>query len=206
VNLTLLAVPTATIGPDFEALGNQYNHFVLANEIDDALFVTEDASLVTVFAGGNDVEVVMSALGGGAGASNQTAYIDSQIAAFGTDYSTLLADVHSRAGSPRIVVMNLPNFAGIPMHANDPLINREALQRLSVGMTTSVINKLTSQGVLVVDLMCNSQFYDPSIYSSDGFHPNDTGYALMSSLIVQAVNSTSYPNPPASCSQMTLVP
>ena len=208
VNLTLLAVPTSTIGPDFQNLGNQYGHTVLANLLDESLFVTKDATVVTVFAGGNDVEVVMGALGGGAGGATQaaqTAYIDSQIQAFGADYSTLLNNIRARAGSPRIIVMNLPNFAGIPLHSGDPLLNKQALQRLSVGMTTNVINKLTSQGVFVVDLMCDPRFYDASNYSSDGFHPNDAGYAIMSSLIVQAINSSSYPNPATSCARMALV-
>jgi lysophospholipase L1-like esterase len=204
VNLTLLAIPTSTIGPDFQQLGNQYGHFVLANEIDEALFVTKDATTVTVFAGGNDAEVVMSALGQGAGASNQTAYIDSQIQAFAADYNTLLANVRARSASARIVVINLPNFAGIPMHAADPLPNRQALQRLSVGMTAA-INKLTAQGAIVVDLMCDSRFYLTSTYSSDGFHPNDSGYAILSSLVVQAINSASYPAPAAACPQMSLV-
>ena len=97
VNLTLLAVPTSTIGADFQQLGNQYGHLVLANEIDESLFVTKEATTVTVFAGGNDIEVVMSALGGGAGASNQAAYIDSQIQAFAADYNTLLANVRGRS-------------------------------------------------------------------------------------------------------------
>lgn len=205
VNLTLLAVPTSTIGADFQQLGNQYGHLVLANEIDESLFVTKEATTVTVFAGGNDIEVVMSALGGGAGASNQAAYIDGQIQAFAADYNTLLANVRGRSSSAHVVVINLPNFAGIPMHAGDPLLNRQALQRLSVGMTTA-INKLTAQGAIVVDLMCDPRFYLASTYSSDGFHPNDSGYALLSSLVVQAITSASYPAPAAACAQMSLVP
>jgi lysophospholipase L1-like esterase len=205
VNLTLLAVPTSTIGPDFQSLGNQNGHHVVANRVAQSLFVTKAATVVTVLAGGNDVEVVMGALGGGAGAGNQTAYIDSQIQAFSADYDTLLANARARSANARVVVMNLPNFAGIPLHSGDPLVNRQAVQRLSVGMT-NVINKLTSQNVLVVDLMCDSRFYLASTYSSDGFHPNDSGYALMSSLIVAAINSTSYPGPATSCSQMAIVP
>jgi lysophospholipase L1-like esterase len=205
VNLTLLGIPTATIGADFQSLGNQYGHTVLCNLIDClAPFVTRDATVVTIFAGGNDVEVVLGALGGGAGASNQSAYIDSQVQAFKSDYNTLIAAVRARSAGARIVAINLPNFAGIPMHSGDPLLNRQGFQRASVGMTT-VINALTSQNVLVVDLMCNPAFYQGSTYSSDGFHPSDAGYALLSNLVVQAINSSAFPNPAASCSQMNIV-
>ena len=208
VNVTLLAVPTSTIGADFQSLGNQFGHLVLANEIDETFFVTTDATLVTIFAGGNDVEVVMAALGGGAGGSTQagqSAYIDARIADFASDYNTLLANVRVRAPGARVIVMNLPNFAGIPLHSGDPLLNRQAVQRLSLGMTRE-INKLTAKNVTVIDLMCDPRFYVASNFSSDGFHPNDSGYQNMSSLIVQAVNASSFPAPAASCSQMSIVP
>ena len=46
-----------------------------------------------------------------------------------------------------------------------------------------------------------------STYSSDGFHPNDTGYGYLASGMLQAINSpSSYPAPRSSCSQMLLVP
>jgi lysophospholipase L1-like esterase len=209
VNLTPLGVPTATISRDFALLGDAYGHEIFrdVNLVDEASFVTKDATLVTVFAGGNDVEVVMSALGGGAGGATlmtQTAFIDKEIAAFASDYATLLAAARGRAPKARVVVMNLPNFAGIPLHAGDPLLNRQALQRLSVGMTKE-INKLTSDGVIVIDLMCDPRFYQPANFSSDGFHPNDAGYAIMSGLIVQAATSSSTAAPLASCAQMTMV-
>jgi lysophospholipase L1-like esterase len=68
-----------------------------------------------------------------------------------------------------------------------------------------VINSLPSQGVLVVDLLCNNQFSSPSMFSSDGFHPNDAGYAALADLFMAAITSTSYPAPSTSCPQMTLV-
>ena len=205
VNLNLLAFPTATIGPDFQALGYQYNHLVLANLLAYAPFVMSNATAVTIFTGGNDVEVIMAALGGGAGASNQAAFIDSQIQAFSTDYKSLLAIVRAQAPSVRIIAINLPNFAGIPLYSGSPLSTRQAVQRASVGMTTSVINGLTSQNVTVIDLMCDPRFYQAANFSSDNFHPNDAGYAMLAALVVQAITSSSYPAPSPSCSQMTLV-
>ncbi len=100
--------------------------------------------------------------------------------------------------------MNLPNIAGMPFRARSPQPERQAAQRASVGMTTTVINTLPN--VTVVDLMCDSRMYQPSIYFSDGFHPNDSGYAIIADEIVKALTLSSYPAPKTSCAQMTLVP
>ena len=100
----------------------------------------------------------------------------------------------------------LPNLAALPFLAGASLDQRQAAQHASVAFTTTVINPLTSQGVVVVDLMCDSRLYDPSIYSADGFHPNDSGYAILAADVVKATTSASYPAPAASCSQMTVVP
>jgi hypothetical protein len=63
---------------------------------------------------------------------------------------------------------------------------------------------LSSQGVTVVDLMCDARSYLPSNYSAD-FHPNDAGYAFISSELVNAMTSPSYPSPQSSCPQMSTV-
>ena len=57
----------------------------------------------------------------------------------------------------------------------------------------------------VIDLMCDSRAYQAVNYFSDGFHPNDTGYAFIAAEVVRAV-TTAYPAPRASCSQMSVVP
>jgi lysophospholipase L1-like esterase len=54
--------------------------------------------------------------------------------------------------------------------------------------------------------MCDSRSYQPSIYYSDGFHPNDAGYAFIASEVVRAITSSNYPSPQASCAAMTIVP
>jgi lysophospholipase L1-like esterase len=79
---------------------------------------------------------------------------------------------------------------------------RQAAQLLSVGMTTAAINPLTTQNVLVVDMMCDARSYQASTYSSDGFHPSDTGYAWIAGEVVAAA-TTSYKPPQASCAQMS---
>ena len=81
---------------------------------------------------------------------------------------------------------------------------RLAAQTLSVGMTRTVFNPVTSSGVLVIDLMCDARAYQASTYSSDGFHPNDVGYAWIAAEVV-AATTTTYKAPASTCPQMTMV-
>lgn len=206
VNLTNLGIGTATLGRDFQDLGNQNGHFVLANFIEsEAPVANANTTLFTIFAGGNDVNVVTSAMGRGAGASDQLGYINAQIKAFGVDYATLLNLLRARASAARIVVLNLPNMGAMPFLAGASAQQRQAAQLLSVGMTTTVINPLTAQGVLVIDMMCDPRSYQPATYSSDGFHPSDVGYAWMAAEVISAA-TTNYKSPQGSCGQMSLIP
>ena len=207
VSLRDLGLVTAVIGPDFQALAAQYNHSAFANFIDGEMpFVDPKSTVVTIFAGGNEVNTITAALGGGAGASDQTGYIDSEVKAFGSDYTTLLAGIRGVAGNPRIIALNVPNLAGLPLLAGATTDQKRAAQHAAVAMTTTVVNALTSQGVVIIDLMCDARSYLASNYSSDGFHPNDSGYAFIAAEVVKAITSSSYPAPQASCAPMTLVP
>lgn len=200
-----LGLPTTVIGQNFQTLGQQYNHTVIGNFIDQELpFVRSDTTLVTIFAGGNEVNVITAALGGGAGASDQAGFIDTQVRAFAADYTTLMNGITSRAAA-RIIVLNVPNMAGLPMFSGVSLSQKQAAQRASVGMTTTVVNRLAAQSVAVVDLMCDARSYLASNYSPDGFHPNDAGYAYIASEIVNAATSSSYPAPRSTCAQMALI-
>jgi len=207
VTLLNLGIPTAVISRAFQTLGQQYNRIIAGNFIDqEMMFVQPNATLVTIFAGINEVNVVTAALGGGAGGSDPNGYMDAQVRAFGADYTTLLAGIRTRAGSPRIVVLNVPNPAGLPYLAGTSLAQRQAGQRIAVAMTRTVVNPLLSSSIVVVDLMCDSRSYIASNYSSDGLHPNDAGYAYIASEVVKAITVTSYPAPQNSCSAMTIVP
>jgi lysophospholipase L1-like esterase len=206
VNQTNLGIPASVISRRVQDLGAQYGHQTVGNFLEQqAPFVFEGTTLVTIFAGANDVNTITSALGGGAGGADQTAFINSQIQAFAQEFAMLLRMVREKAPSVRIVVLNLPNMAGMPFLVNAPLQHRRAAQMLSVGMTTTAMNPSTASGVTVIDLMCDSRAYQASTYSSDGFHPGDTGYAWMAAEVVAAA-TTSYRAPTSSCSQMMLVP
>lgn len=210
-----LGIPAALIGPGFQALATQYGAGFpqipgydlnkAGNMIDgQAPFVQRDSTLVTIFAGGNDVRTVARALDRGAGGSDPQAFVDQQIANFRNDYRTLVGAITARAPRARIVVANLPNFAGLPYTSGYAASEKLWIQRVSVGFSTQAINPLASQGVFVVDLLCNGQFNSPSVFSSDGFHPNDTGYALLADLYLAAINASSYPPPATNCAQMTI--
>jgi lysophospholipase L1-like esterase len=207
VNLLNLGIASEVIGRDFELLGAQYNRTIVGNFIDQQMpFVQATATVVTIFAGINEVNTVTAALGAGAGGSDANAYMDNQARAFGADYTTLLNGIRARGTSPRIVVLNVPNAAGLPFLAGASVAQRQAAQHIAVAMTTTSVNPLVSSSVLVVDLMCDSRSYLASNYSADGLHPNDAGYAFMAGEVVRAITSASYPAPQTSCAAMTIVP
>ena len=207
VSLTNLGIATAVIGRDFQTLGQQYNHTIAANFIEQEMpFVVAGATLVTIFSGINEINTITSALGGGAGGSDPNGFIDNQVRAYGVDYATLLAGIRTKAPSARIVILNVPNAAGLPYLARVSLTQRQAAQRAAVGMSRTIVNPLVGQNTAVIDLMCDSRSYLASNYSSDGLHPNDAGYAFIAAEVVRAATSTSYPAPQSSCAAMTTVP
>src|SRR3954468_7187849 len=71
LDLLNLGIPTAVIGRDFEALGQQYNRLIAGNFIDQEMpFVQRAATLVTIFAGLNEINTITAALGAGAAGSD----------------------------------------------------------------------------------------------------------------------------------------
>jgi lysophospholipase L1-like esterase len=205
IRLNNLGWPTSTISRRLQNLGAQYGRDIYGNFMEQEVpFVLPDTTLLTIFTGANDVNVITSALGGGAGGSDRTGYLNGQITAFGQDFSTLLQAIRDRASSARIIVLNLPNMGAMPFLARAPRDHRLAAQTLSVGMTRSVFNPLSSSGVMVIDLMCDARAYQASTYSSDGFHPSDQGYGWIAAEVVGAT-TTAYKAPAASCAQMTQV-
>ncbi len=205
VTLMNLGIPAAVIGPGFQAIAKANGRDVPGNFLEQEMpFVPKDSTVVTVFAGGNDVNTIADAVNRGAGGTNPNAYVDAEIQAFAADYLSLVKGIKSRAPNAWIVVANLPNLAGLPYASGYSAAAKQLMQRLSVGFTTQGINTLVSQSVPVVDLMCDARSYDPAIYSADGFHPNDAGYAYIASAFLEAIRTNSYRAPSGSCAQMTL--
>ena len=205
VTLQNLGVPGAVLSSSIQTIANQLNRGAAINFIqDEAPFVRTDSTLVTVFAGGNDANTIGSALKAGYGGSNATAWANQQIQQFGTDMAALVNAIKARAPKARIVILNLPNLAAMPYAAGNTTAEKQILQQIAVGLNAGV-NATASQGAIIVDMMCDGRLYSSSIFSSDGFHPNDAGYALFADLIYAVTPPTALTTTPkASCSFMSL--
>jgi lysophospholipase L1-like esterase len=207
VSLTNFGIPTAVISRGFQSLAVQYGRTVEGNFIDHEMpFVPKDTTVTTIFAGVNEVNTITRALGAGAGGSNPNAYIDDQVRLFGADYATLIDGIRARAGQSRIVILNVPNAGAMPFQAGATLAQKQAAQRAAVGMSRTVVNRLASSSVSIIDTLCDPRSYQPGLFSGDGLHPNDAGYANIAADVVRAITSASHPAPQDSCSSMTLIP
>jgi len=202
VTVTNLSLPGGVLSPDLEALGNTLGRRPPGNLLQRAApFVPRETTLLTVFSGGNDANTIAA---GAAGQGDPIAFIATQVQGFSRDFGQLLDTARGRAPSAQVVVINLPNFAGLPFAQAFSAADRRLLQEASVRLTTQAINPLAGR-VAVVDLMCDARSYVPSNYSSDGFHPSDAGYAFIADLVWAAIqNGNGHPPPPASCAQMRM--
>lgn len=171
----------------------------------EAPFVSTATTHVTIFAGGNDANVIGNAVIAGRGGSDPNAYIDAQVRQWGTDLEDLVARIRSRAPNARIVALNMLNLAGAPYLASRPTSEKSIMQRIAVGISDRV-NALTSKNVLVVDLMCDARLYLPQNYSSDGFHPGDGGYLVFADAAYPALKDGTNNQPNTGCAQRRLFP
>lgn len=204
VTLTSLGIPGAVVGPAVQDLAQRAGRNDIVVTLIDAAMprLRQTANFVTLSAGANDVNVIWSAVQRGLGGGNQTAFIDQQVAMVASEFATLRRGVRENAPGARLVVLNLPNLAGLPYLAGAPLAQKQAVQRASIGVNAALND--TSDYVRVVDLMCDPRSYVATNYSPDGLHPNDAGHANIAASIVAALTSESYPAPRASCPQMML--
>jgi len=202
VSLLNLGIPGAVLGPDIEAIGNGLGRGIPGNFLERELpFVSRDSTLVTIFAGGNDVNTVADAINAGLGGPDPVTYANTLTNGFGRDLNSLVSGIKGRAPNARIIVLNLPNLAALPYMAGRTLTQRQGVQALAVAFSAKA-NALSSQGAVVIDLMCDPRSYIAGNYSSDGFHPNDSGYAFIADLVYAAASTGSAAAPRASCSQM----
>jgi lysophospholipase L1-like esterase len=204
LTLTNLGLPGAVLGPSIEAIGDGLGRDIIGNFLEREMpFVARDSTLVTVFAGANDANTIGAALQAGLGGTNPNGYVATQVQNFGRDMRALLTGIRERTAIARIVIINLPNMAALPYASGLSLTEKRFLQAISVGFSGE-INALTSQGALIIDLMCEASMYQPGVYSGDGFHPNDTGYARLADLVYPAASTGTAAAPRATCSQMSL--
>ena len=170
----------------------------------EAPFVSTSTTHVTIFAGGNDANTIGFAARSRGGA-DVNGFVDAQVRQWGTDLEDLVARIRTRAPNARIVALNLPNLAASPYLAGNPTVEKSLMQRVAVGLSDRV-NALTARNVLVVDLMCDARLYLASNYASDGFHPNDGGYAVFTELALPALRDGTNRAPSTTCAQRTVFP
>jgi lysophospholipase L1-like esterase len=227
VTLNDLGISGAVLGPDILTTVNAYGALGTADEcmqrtagVDayPADFITAELphltgreTLVTVFAGGNDTNGIANAAGCMAAAnppattSQIDAFVTTEIGAFGADLSSLLGSVRAKAPNAKIYVANLPNFALIPVGQEQSVAAQQLLTAISVGIDLQVIDPLAATGTPVIDLLCNPQSYVPANFYTDGFHPNDAGYAAFAAAFDAQITATTPTAPSSTCSYIPTV-
>lgn len=168
-------------------------------------FVPTGATHVTLFVGGNDANIIGSAVTAGLGGGDIRGFVDGHIRQWGNDLVDLVSRIRARAPNARIVAYNLPNLGAAPYLSGRSTQERSIMQRITTGLADQV-NALTSRNVLVVDMMCDSRVVQASSFSADGFHPSDAGYALMADLAYGAMATGNQPAPQGACGPRTLLP
>ena len=224
VTLDDLGISGAVLGPDILATVNAYGPLgssdqCTARSASDAYpadFITAELpqltgteTIVTVFAGGNDTNGIanaaacMSIANPPATQAQVQTFISNEIAAFGSDLQTLLGRVHAKAPNAKIYIANLPNFSLIPVGQAQSAAVQQLLAAISVGIDQSVIDRAPALGVPVVDLLCNPQSYVAADFYTDGFHPNDAGYAAFAAAFETQITAAMPAAPNPSCSYAT---
>lgn len=205
VTLVNLGIPAAVLSPAIETLARKHGSEVTGNFVDRELpFVPRDSTLITISGGANDVNAVADALVQGAGGADVAGFIDAQARAFGADYDRLVRGVKSRAPGAFLIILNVPNLAAMPSAARHPLDQRRVFQSIAVAFSREA-NRQAGSGVVILDLMCDPAIYAPANLASDGFHPNDAGYAHIAAWLTAIVNGGAAAAA-ASCAPMTAVP
>jgi lysophospholipase L1-like esterase len=207
VQLSNRGLPGAVLSPAMLTLARDIGRNDIPGTFLDQVvpFIPSDVTHISIFAGGNDANVIAQNVRAGRGESDIRAFVDDKVRQFGTDLAELVSRLRTRAPSARIVAMNLPNLAAAPYAGSLTPVEKGILARIAVGLTDR-INALSGQSVVVVDLMCEARLYSAANFASDGFHPSDGGYALMAELLFPALKNGTSASPSGNCPQRSLVP
>ena len=157
-------------------------------------FVPPGTTHVTIFAGGNDANIIGSAVSGGPGRARHPRL-----------RRWTGSSVGQRSGRVR------QSRAQPVVHRADRRLQPAEPGRRTVhggthrpGAQHHAAHRHRPHGPdqqpheprrLVVDLMCDPRLPQPASYSSDGFHPSDAGYAIMAELGYAALTSGAAPAP-----------
>jgi lysophospholipase L1-like esterase len=204
-----LSLPGAVLSRAIEDLAREIGRPIdslASNFIErQAPFVPNETTRLTIFAGGNDANVIAQAARAGRGGSDVNGFIDAQVRQWGVDLEDLVNRVRSRAPNTRIVALNLPNLAASPYLSGNSTSEKSLMQRVAVGLSDRV-NALSARGVLIVDLMCDARLYQAQNYASDGFHPGDGGYRIFVELTLPALRDGANAAPNTNCPQRRVFP
>ena len=77
------------------------------------------------------------------------------------------------------------------------------MQAITTGIDQNVIDGVTYFNIRVVDLLCSPASYVASNFYTDGFHPNDAGYAALASAFESQILAGTPVTPASSCSYAT---
>jgi lysophospholipase L1-like esterase len=207
VTLNNRALPGAVLSPAMLTLARDIGRTDIPGTFTDQIvpFIPASTTHITIFAGGNDANVIAQNVRAGRAGADIRGFVDQQVRQWGLDYEDVVRRIRARSPGARIVALNLPNLAVAPYAGGYTVQERSILQRIAVGLTDRV-NALAGQNLLVVDLMCDPRIYDPGNYSSDGFHPSDRGYNVMAELAYPALAQGTAAAPSASCAPRTALP
>jgi lysophospholipase L1-like esterase len=198
-------VPGAVLSPAVLALARDIGRTDIPGTFLEQIapFVPSTTTHISIFAGGNDANVIGQAVRAGRAGSNVTGFVDQHVAQFGVDLVDLVGRLRARSPNARIVAMNLPNLAAAPYVSAASAAEKATLQRIAVGLSDRV-NALAAQGVTIVDLLCETRLYSAANFSADGFHPSDAGYALMAEMLYPALRNGTAPSPSGGCGPRTV--
>lgn len=205
VTFANLSIPGTVLSPGMADLAIALGRSDPGNLMRATGFVSPTTTHVTIFAGGNDANVIGAAVAAGRGGGDVYGYVAAQASQWGRDLADLVQRVKARAPRATIVAFNLPNLGAAPYMAGQSDQDRSTMQLIATSLSDQV-NALGGQGVAVVDLLCEPRSLQASSYSADGFHPSDAGYALMADLGFAALVSGSAPVPQTSCQGRLALP
>jgi lysophospholipase L1-like esterase len=207
VTLSNRALPGAVLSDGMLTLARDIGRSDIPGTFLDQIapFVPASSTVITIFAGGNDTNVIAQNIRAGRGGADVRGFIDTQVRQWGADFEELVKRLRARAPSARIVAINLPNLGAAPYVSGNTTQERSIVQAIAVGLSDR-INGMAAQNVSIVDLLCDARVYEPASFSSDGFHPSDRGYSVMAELTYPALASGTTAAPSPSCAQRRLLP
>jgi len=156
--------------------------------------IADAPDVVTIFVGGDDVKD--SVLTGESTAS--------LIARFQPAYTDIINQLRTRTRA-LVITATIPDLSMVPVAAHLTPTQLALAHADSIAVNNVITSVAAANSVPVVDLFDNAGSYNPANFSSDGFHPNNTGYALLAQLFEQDLEPQVTTASPNSATPGTLV-